>query len=111
MKTLFERDFSRLIRLQSPGDIATPYAIHPAAVASLDREKPLAIKEAMDWFSRGLSAFGAFSAGALSLYGLLRRKKTCKPADYCAEIRKLDLIAHGAQVESTTPIQPKELVP
>ena len=111
MKTLFERDFSRLTQPQSPRDLATPYAIHPAAVAYLDRDKPLAIKEAMDWFSKGLSFFGMFSAGALSLYGLLWRKKVRKPSDYYAAIRKLDLLAHGAQIDSTAPIQPKELVP
>ena len=43
MKTLFEGEFARRIQPKSPRDLATPYAIHPAAVAYLDREKPLAI--------------------------------------------------------------------
>ena len=111
MKTLFEGEFARRVLPKSPRDIATSYAIHPAAVAYLDRDKPLAIKEAMEWFSKGLSVFGAFSAGALSLYGLLWRKKARKPSDYYAEIRKLDQLTCGGQIDPTSPIGANQLVP
>ena len=60
MRTVFEGQFARRIQPQSPREFATPYAIHPAALAFLDREKPLAIAETIDWFSKGLSIFGAF---------------------------------------------------
>ena len=64
----------------------------------------------MEWFNKGLSVFGAFSAGALSLYGLLWKKKARKPSDYYAEIRKLDLLTHGAEIDSTVPVQPNQRV-
>ncbi|MBL9161670.1 MAG: hypothetical protein JNL18_02890 [Planctomycetaceae bacterium] len=109
MKTVFEGEFSRRIQPKSAREIATPYAIHPAAVAYLDRDKPLAVEAVMEWFSKGLSIFGAFSAGALSLYSLLRRRKARAPSDYFAEIRRIDQIALGADVDSTATIQPHEL--
>ena len=95
MRTVFQGQFARRIQPQSPREFATPYAIHPAALAFLDREKPLAIAETIDWFSKGLSIFGAFSARALSLYSLLWRKKARKPSDYYAELRKLDQLGEA----------------
>jgi hypothetical protein len=109
MKTLFEGEFAHRIQPQSPREIATPYAIHPAAIAYLDRDKPLAIAEALEWFSSGLSIFGAFSAGALSLYGLLWRRKARNPSDYYAEIRKLYLLSHDAEFGTTAAAGPKQL--
>ena len=90
-KTLFEGQLTHRLQPKSPREVATPYAIHPAALAYFDRDKPLlVVNKAMEWFSKGLSIFGAFSAGALSLYSLLRRKKARTPAQYFAAIRKLE---------------------
>jgi hypothetical protein len=109
MKTAFEGEFSRRIRPKSPREVASPYAIHPAAIAYLDRDKPLAVEAVMEWFNKGLSVFGAFSAGALSLYSLLRRRKARAPSDYYAEIRRVDQIALGVDADSTAPIQSHDL--
>lgn len=110
MKTLFEGEFPRRIPPKSPRDLATPYAVHPAAVAYLDRDKPLPINDIMESITKVLTIFGAFSAGALAIYGLLWRRKIRKPSDYFAEIRKVDLIARGVEADATAPIKPNELV-
>jgi TRAP-type uncharacterized transport system substrate-binding protein len=104
METLFEREFAHLTQPKSPRDVATPYAIHPAAIAYLDRDKPLPVKAAMEWVSQSLSIFGAFSAGALSLYGLVRWKKGRKPADYFAEIRRVEQLANSGGVGAGEPV-------
>ena len=110
-KTLFEGQISHRLQLKSPREVATPYAIHPAALAYLDRDKPLlVINKAMEWFSKGLSIFGAFSAGALSLYSLLRRKKARTPAQYFAAIRKLESTGLNGIVDSGTATHSNELV-
>lgn len=109
METLFEGEFARRILPRSPRELATQYAIHPAAIDYLDRDKPLAIGPVVEWASDGFSFFGAFSAGALSLYGLLRRKRIRKPSDYFAEIRRIELIARGAALDADVPSQPSEL--
>lgn len=109
MATIFEGEFARRILPKSPRDMATPYAIHPAAAAYLDRDKPLLVNDLMERISKALSLFGAFSAGALSLYGLFWRKKTRKPSDYFTEIRKIDLLAHGGDIDAKAPIECKEL--
>ena len=110
METVFEGEFSRRILPKSPRELATPFPIHPAGVAYLDRDKPLAWQQAAEWVSQFLSIFGAFSAGALSLYGILWRKKVRMPADYYAEIRKIEMIAGGTDTDATAPIEPKEFV-
>lgn len=99
MATLFEGEFSRRMTPKSPRDLPTPYAIHPAAMAYLDRDKPLITYDVVESLSTLFSIFGAFSAGALSLYGLLWRKRRRKPIDYYAEVHKLELFA----VESLAP--------
>lgn len=110
METVFEGEFSRRFLPKSPRELATPFAIHSAGVDYLDRDKPLAWKQAAEWVSQFLSIFGAFSAGALSLYGILWRKKVRMPADYYAEIRKIEMIAGGTDTDATAPIEPKEFV-
>ncbi len=110
MKTLFESQLTHRLQPKSPREVATPYAIHAGALAYLDRDKPLlVINKAMEWFSKGLSIFGAFSAGALSLYSLLRRKKTRTPAQYFAAIRKLELAGLYENVDSGTAAHSNEL--
>jgi TRAP-type uncharacterized transport system substrate-binding protein len=91
MKAIFEGEFAHRIKPISPRDLDIPYAIHPAALAYLDRDKPLLVQSFFEWASQGLSLSGAFGAGVLSLYGILRRGKARKPADYFAEIRKVEL--------------------
>lgn len=110
MATVFEGEFAHRIRPKSPRELATPYEIHPAALEYLDRDKPLAIEAVLEWFSNGLSIFGAFTAGALSLYSLLRRRKARSPSEYFAELRRIDQIASGADVDATAPIAAHELV-
>jgi hypothetical protein len=110
MTTLFEGQLAHRLQSKSPREVATPYAIHPAALAYLDRDKPLlVINKAMEWFSKGLSIFGAFSAGALSLYSLLRRKSARTPAQYFAAIRKLESTGLTGGMDSGTTTSSNEL--
>jgi hypothetical protein len=90
MQALFESEFTHRAMPQSPIGVAGPYAVHPAALAYFDRDKPYyVVQQAMEWLTNGLSFLGAFSAGALSLYGLIRRKKHRTPSDYLTEIRNI----------------------
>lgn len=93
MQTLFEREFSHLAQPKSPREVASPYLIHPAAIAYLDRDKPLGLKLVLEWINQSLSLLGAFTAGALSLFGLVRWKRVRKPSEYFAEIRRVEQLA------------------
>lgn len=109
MQTLFDGEFARRIRPKSPRELASPYPIHPAAIAYLDRDKPLAIDAAMEWVNKIFTVFGAVSAVALSVYGLLWRPKVRQPADYFAEIRKIEHLAQGEALDTATPSEAHEL--
>lgn len=111
-QAIFEGEFASRIGPQSPREVATPYAIHPGAVAYFDRDKPLAVNKLMEWVSKGFSFLGAFSAGALSLYSLMKRRKARKPTDYFAEIRNIELAAlagAATDISGQSPQQTKEL--
>lgn len=110
MQTLFEGEFAHRLHSTSPRELPSPYSIHPAAEAYLDRNQPLAINAALEWLSEGLSIFGAFSAGALSLYSLLRRRKARQPTDYYAEIRKVEQVALSAALDAPGSLGTLELI-
>ncbi len=99
MQGVFETDFVRRVRPQSPQKFASAYQAHPAAQAYLDRDKPLLTGVFLEAMSEFLTIFGAFSAGALSLYGYLRRRRIRRPGEYLEEIRKIDALASGEQAE------------
>jgi len=101
MKAMFESEFTHRIQPKSPHNLAGSYAMHPAAASYFDRDKPMMVmKQAIDWFKTALSLFGAFSAGALSLYGLIWRKKTRTASEYLAEIRNVGQTNRNSQDES-----------
>lgn len=109
MASVFESNFFRRVRPQSPGDFPSAYPIHSAAQAYLDRDKPLLTGKFFEAVSKLLSIFGAFSAGALSLYGYIRRRRIRRPGEYLEEIRKIDAMASGTQVEPELQLSPESL--
>ena len=110
MKSIYEGEFVRRILPKSPRELATPYAVHPAAVAYLDRDKPLIVNDFLDWLSNGLSILGAFCAGALALYSLLLRRRGRRPSDYLLEIRKIDHQVFESESRSPARSQLNDLV-
>jgi TRAP-type uncharacterized transport system substrate-binding protein len=109
MESGFETDFMRRVKPLSPRAISTPYEIHPAAEAYLDRDKPLLTGTFFEMLSKFLSIFGAFSAGALSIYGYLRRRRIRRPGEYLDEIRKIDALASGKHPDGDIPLAPGAL--
>jgi TRAP-type uncharacterized transport system substrate-binding protein len=95
MQTVFETDFARRIKPLSPREIATTYQLHAGAIAYLDRDKPLLTGHFFESVSKAFSIFGAFSAGGLSIYGYLRKRRIRRPGEYFEEIRTVDALASG----------------
>jgi hypothetical protein len=90
MKAIFESEFTNRMQPKTPAEIVGPYATHAAAVAYFSRDMPLvALQRAIDVFKQGMSIFGVFSAGALSLYGLIWKKKRRSSSDYLTGIRQI----------------------
>lgn len=109
MAALFEGEFPRRVKVASPRDVSTPYALHPVAASFLERHQPVAIHDLVDSVANALSIFGAFSAGALTLWGFLRTAPTRRPSDYFASLRQVDSIARGLVADHEAPIGPDEL--
>jgi hypothetical protein len=101
---VFDTDFLRRVKPKSPRDFATDYQTHPAAEAYLDRDEPLLTGTLFESISTLFSVFGAFSAGALSLYGYLRRRRIRRPGEYLEEIRRGDALASGKHAETEVPM-------
>ncbi len=99
MRSVFETDFATRIHPQSPREVSTILPIHAAAIAYLDRNKPLVTGSLFEEIGDLLTIFGAFSAGALSLYGYLRRRRIRRPGEYLEEIRRIDALAMGQPLD------------
>lgn len=104
MECVFETDFERRVKPKTPREFATAYHTHPAAEKYLDRDQPLLTGTFVESISTVFSVFGAFSAGALSLYGYLRRRRIRRPGEYLEEIRKIDALASGKQPGIEAPL-------
>lgn len=109
MQTVFETDFARRIKPLSPREIATTYQLHAGAVAYLDRDKPLLNGRFFESVSKAFSIFGAFSAGGLSIYGYLRKRRIRRPGEYLEEIRIVDALAAGEFADSDVRQMPEVL--
>ena len=109
MEIVFETDFAERIKPEGPRDIVTTYAIHDGAAAYLDRDNPMFTSEFFANISGALSIFGAFSAGALSLYGYLRRRRVRRPHEYIEQIRGVDALLLEQEAAGAEE-RPEELV-
>lgn len=109
MKTVFESEFAHRFQAKSPRDFATPYAMHPAAIAYFDRDKPLIVDSVLDWLNNFISILGAGVACGFSLFSLLWRTRTRSPSDYFAEIRQVEQLARNSDQDSSAPIPQEEL--
>jgi len=110
MTTLFESELTHRLNPLSPREVANPYPIHEAAIAYLDRDKPVAVDKVLESLSNGLSVFGAFAAGVLSLYGLLRTRTARQPSDYYDSIRKIEELARTLDQDPATAATACELL-
>jgi TRAP-type uncharacterized transport system substrate-binding protein len=109
METIFETDFARRVNPKSPRDVAAPYKIHPEAEAYLDRDEPLITSSVCDAASELFSIVGAFGAGALSIYGYLRRRNIRRPGEYLDEIREIDALVSGQRPDAGQTLSAGEL--
>lgn len=105
MKCLYEGEFARRYKPVSPDEQASAYAIHLGALAYVNRNKTNWINEVVAMVKQGLSVLGLFSAGALSLFALLRTKQQKSPGDYLNEIRQIELIARGTIKSAEAPTE------
>jgi hypothetical protein len=110
MKTVFESEFTRRFHPTTTREITTPFETHPAVLAYLDRDQPIFTGQFFEYISKFLSVFGAFSAGALSIYGYLRKRRIRKPGEYLEEIRTVDALAANLQLDDEPPITRDALV-
>lgn len=110
MSKIFDGEFARRVKPISPTDMSSPYDVHLGSLAYLNRNKPYLLNELIETGKKIMSAFGIFSAGALSFFALLRTKKNKSAGDYLTEIRQVDLIARGIVSDSQAPTETHALV-
>lgn len=110
MKTILASEVAHRFATKSPREVATPYEIHSAAAAYLDRDKPLIVNSVLDGLNNFLSVVGALFACGLSLLSLMWQVKQRKPADYYAEIRKIEDLSRTADLQETGLLNEQDLL-
>jgi TRAP-type uncharacterized transport system substrate-binding protein len=100
MATVFETSFAERIHPTLPDELAATFEMHDGATAYLQSQQPLLTGQFFNDISQFFSIFGAFSAGALSIYGYLRRRRIRRPDEYLTEIRSIDALASDRDTEN-----------
>lgn len=100
MTAVYESNFAERIHPKTPDNLATTFDTHDGATAYLAGKQPLLTGNFFDEIGQVFSIFGAFSAGALSIYGYLRRRRIRRPDEYLAEIRSIDALAASRSSDS-----------
>lgn len=109
MGKVFEGEFARRYKPINPTENVSPYEVHLGSLAYLNRNKPMIINEVIELGKKVMSVFGLFSAGALSFFALLRTRKNKSAVDYLNEIRQIELIARGVEIDSKAPTEAVDL--
>jgi hypothetical protein len=95
LSAIFESGFAREVHAAMPTEFPAPLPVHAGVTAYIEQNKPFVTSQFFDLISESLSIFGAFAAGALSLFGFLRRRRIRTPGDYLEELRTIDLLARS----------------
>lgn len=103
MSKIFEGEFARRYQPVSSKDKASPYHVHLGAVAYENRNKPYILNELVEMVKKAMSVLGLFSAGALSLFALMRTKSNKSASDYLNEIQQIELVARGTAKDTQAP--------
>lgn len=103
MGSVMEGEFARRHQPVGPSEKASPYKVHLGALAYENRNKPYIFNEVIEAGKKAMSVFGLFSAGALSLFALMRSKVNKSASEYLNEIRQIELIARGMVDDTQAP--------
>jgi TRAP-type uncharacterized transport system substrate-binding protein len=85
------------------------FDFHAGAYQYRKRNEPVVTPQLLAHLGSALGGVGAFVGGMVAFYGLLRFLRTSRFEYYYHEVRRLELVASGAEFDPDAPTDPSEL--
>jgi TRAP-type uncharacterized transport system substrate-binding protein len=109
LEVLYDSPLTNVIRPQPLRQQVAAFPLHPATERYLHRHDPVLTSENASNLGKLAGGIGAFVSGMIAFYGLLRLRKLRRFESYYHEIGRIDLLAHGLEVDPEAPADPELL--
>jgi TRAP-type uncharacterized transport system substrate-binding protein len=109
LKTVFSGPVSGLASPQPLREQVPQFPFHPGAHRYMRRNDPLLTPEMLSGLGKAVGGLGAFASGIVAVYGFLRLRQLRRFEAYYKEIRRLELIARGQEIDPAAPTEPCRL--
>jgi hypothetical protein len=106
--TVFDGGISTLIDPPALANQVRYFPLHAGTERYLHRNDPFLTPEMAQNLGRVLGGLGAFVSGLVAFYGFLRIRQLRRFEHFYHEIRQIELIAHGQEVDPEAPSDPAE---
>jgi hypothetical protein len=106
LMTVFSGPVSGLARPQPLREQVPQFPFHPGAHRYMRRNDPLLTPELLSGLGKAAGGLGAFASGVVAVYGFLRLRQLRRFESYYKEIRRLELIARGQEIDRAAPTDP-----
>src|SRR5262249_53006672 len=99
LKTVFSGPVSGLANPQPLREQVPQFPFHSGAQRYMRRNDPVLTPEMLSGLGKAAGGLGAFASGVVALYGFLRLRQLRRFEAYYKEIRRLELIARGQEID------------
>jgi TRAP-type uncharacterized transport system substrate-binding protein len=106
METVFDSPIAGLLRPLPLRGQVPQFSLHPGAERYMRRDEPLLTPDLLSGLGKALGGLGAFVSGMVAIYGFLRLRQLRRFESYYREIRRLELIARGQEIDPAAPADP-----
>src|SRR5262249_14507681 len=103
LEAIYESPLTNAIRPPALKDQVSAFPRHLGTERYLHRNDPILTPEVAYRFGTLAGGLGAFSSGALAVYGFLRLRKLRRFESYYREIQRIEMLARGLEKDPDAP--------
>jgi TRAP-type uncharacterized transport system substrate-binding protein len=106
LQTTFDGPITGLAAPPALRNQVPQFPLHAGTERYMRRNEPLLTPDMVSTLAKALGGLGAFISGIVAVYGFLRLRQLRRFESYYQEIRRLELIARGQEVDPAAPADP-----
>jgi TRAP-type uncharacterized transport system substrate-binding protein len=110
LKIMNEAPLVGLLQPSKVDEQTAEFELHPGTLQYMRRNDPVLTPQLLAHLGSALGGVGAFTGGMVALYGLWRLLRLRKVESYYQELRRIELVARGAEVDPDAPLDPAERI-
>jgi TRAP-type uncharacterized transport system substrate-binding protein len=107
LEAIFDGSIRNFAEPQPLRDQVQQYPFHPGTERFLHRNDPILTPDMVSSLGKAAGGLGAFASGIVAFYGFLRLRQLRRFELYYQEIRRIELIARGQEIDPSAPADPE----